>query len=215
MRSIILSMDEMSDSKELYRAKPKTVVVYALYLICAIMIVFGVAACFFRVDSVVKGSGVLVDSEEVRYALNNESSKRGNKREVDMLCRGEDKQVESGSITRSRRREYGRGASKFHVEMYISSYDVGKIREGQEVKFELAAYPANKYGYCRGIICDISKDAVVSERVKVPYYLVMVKSDNIMDDARKKNITLRNGMPCKGNVVVGKKTLINYILEKI
>lgn len=212
MRPIILSMDEMSDSKELYRARPKTVVVYALYLICAMMIVFGVVTCFFRVDSVVKGSGVLVDSDEVRYALNNESS---NKKEIDMLYRGSDNQVNSDRITRSRRREYGRGASKFHVEMYISSYDVGKIREGQEVKFELAAYPANKYGYCRGIICDISKNAVVNERLKAPYYLVMVKSDNIMDDARKKDITLRNGMPCKGNVVVGKKTLMNYILEKI
>ena len=218
MKPIILNMEEMSDSKEIYNSKPKSLVVYALYTMCVIMILASVLVCFLKVDNVVKGSGVLKDSA-TRDIINDTSNKRASCsiREINMYSssRGSGVYVVSGNTIIPKRQDCIKEVSKFHVELYVSSYDVGEIKEGQEVKFELAAYPASKYGYCKGVVYSISQDAVVDEKMKASYYVVKVRSDNIIDDARGKNITLRNGMPCKGNIVVGKKTIMNYILEKI
>nr|MCR5500675.1 HlyD family secretion protein [Acetatifactor sp.] len=47
--------------------------------------------------------------------------------------------------------------------MYVSNADVGKIHEGQEVKFEIAAYPSSEFGYFTGRVKSIAKDISVDQ----------------------------------------------------
>ena len=65
----------------------------------------------------------------------------------------------------------------YYAEIYVENQDIAKLKEGQEVKFEIAAYPSNEYGYFTGNIESISKDIKVNQNSGSAYYLVKVRCD--------------------------------------
>nr|MCR5461423.1 HlyD family secretion protein [Acetatifactor sp.] len=58
---------------------------------------------------------------------------------------------------------YPEEETEYHAEVYVSNADVGKIHEGQEVKFEIAAYPSSEFGYFTGRVKSIAKDISVDQ----------------------------------------------------
>ena len=88
--------------------------------------------------------------------------------------------------------------------------------EGQDVKFEISAFPAREYGYVYGKVENISKDITVDEKTGMAYYIVKVKCcENDKNKGKKCDIALKTGMACRGNIIVGEKTVMTYLLEKI
>ncbi|MCR5609910.1 MAG: HlyD family secretion protein [Lachnospiraceae bacterium] len=111
---------------------------------------------------------------------------------------------------------YPEQESKYYAEIYVENADIAKIKEGQEVKFEIAAYPSKEYGYFNGVIDSIAKDISVDQTTGYPYYLVKVKCENMsLKGDNGEEITLKNGMACQAKVVVDEKNVLTYILNKI
>lgn len=111
---------------------------------------------------------------------------------------------------------YPEAESKYYAEIYVENSDIAKIKEGQEVKFEIAAYPSNEYGYFEGTVENIAKDISVDQSTGCAYYLVRVKCDNMTLKGKDgEEATLMNGMACQARIVVDEKNVLTYLLEKI
>lgn len=111
---------------------------------------------------------------------------------------------------------YPETESKYYAEIYVENTDIAPIKEGQEVKFEIAAYPSSEYGYFEGIVENIAKDISVDQSTGNAYYLVRVTCENMTLKGKDgEEVTLMNGMACQAKVIVDEKNVLTYLLEKI
>lgn len=111
---------------------------------------------------------------------------------------------------------YPEAESKYYAEIYVENTDIAKIKEGQEVKFEIAAYPSSEYGYFEGTVENIAKDISADQSTGNAYYLVRVKCENMTLKGKDgEEATLMNGMACQAKIVVDEKKVLTYLLEKI
>ena len=100
------------------------------------------------------------------------------------------------------------------AEVHISSRDVGFIRKGDKCKIKIDAFSFQKHGVLQGVLKSISEDTITgsSRQDQVPYYLGRVelastKLKNVPEDTR-----LMPGMSLSAEIVVGKRTIISYLL---
>ncbi len=111
---------------------------------------------------------------------------------------------------------YPEEESKYYAEIYVENTDIAKIKEGQKVKFEIAAYPSNEYGYFEGVVENMAKDITVDQNTGYTYYLVKVKCDSMTLKGKDgKEASLINGMACQAKIVVDRQNVLSYLLEKI
>lgn len=111
---------------------------------------------------------------------------------------------------------YPEKESKYYAEIHVENSDIAKVKEGQEVKFEIAAYPSSEYGYFVGVVENIAKDISVDQSTGCAYYLVRVKCDNMTIKGKDgEEVSLMNGMACQAKVIVDEKNVFRYLLEKI
>lgn len=107
-------------------------------------------------------------------------------------------------------------SSGYYAEVYVGNADIAKTRNGQKVKFEIAAYPSAEYGYFTGVVDFISKDIKVDESSGSAYYLVKVKCEQAtVTNKEGKTGSIMNGMACQAKVVVDEENVLEYLLKKI
>lgn len=70
MKPIIVDMNDMSDSTEMYDSKPNSVMVGFVYMVLAMVVVALTWTYLFKVDIVVKGTGTIASSEAVATVTN-------------------------------------------------------------------------------------------------------------------------------------------------
>jgi hemolysin D len=100
------------------------------------------------------------------------------------------------------------------AEARISPGDVGFIRQQDPCKIKIDAFPFQKHGGLKGSLKSISEDTVTdpSHQNEGPYYigriaLESMKLKNVPEDTR-----LIPGMSLSAEIVVGKRTVISYLL---
>lgn len=104
----------------------------------------------------------------------------------------------------------------YYAEIYVENADIAKLQEGQQVKFEIAAYPASEYGYFTGEVANIPKDFTVEQESGSAYYLVRVSCDNILVKNKEGDTgTIINGMSCQAKVIIDEENVLQYLLKKI
>lgn len=103
----------------------------------------------------------------------------------------------------------------YYVELLIKNKDILRIEKNDLVRYRIASYPYKEYGIAQGRILKINSDAT---RVNNQNYVYKIKAsitdylskgDNIVD------VSYKNGMITKASVVVGKRKIIYYVLEKL
>lgn len=111
---------------------------------------------------------------------------------------------------------YPKKEKDFYAELYVDNASIGKLEVGQKVKFEISSFPSSEYGYFTGEVKNIAKTITVDEKSGTAYYIVKVKCDEMeRTDADGNAASLKNGMACTGKVIIGEKTVMKYLLEKI
>ena len=111
---------------------------------------------------------------------------------------------------------YPESQKAFQAQMAVSANDVAKLREGQEVKFELTAYPINEYGTLTGHIRKIGKEAVYDQQSGMSYFIIWVDCDTAaLTSKTGETVSLLSGLPCHAKIVTGRKTVLKYVLESI
>ncbi|MDE6313902.1 MAG: HlyD family efflux transporter periplasmic adaptor subunit [Lachnospiraceae bacterium] len=106
--------------------------------------------------------------------------------------------------------------AKYYASVYVENSDIAKIKENQEVKFEIAAYPSNEYGYFIGVVESIPKDITIDQSTGQAYYIVKVACDELtLKGKNNEEASLKNGMACQAKIIVEQKSVLNFLLEKI
>lgn len=105
---------------------------------------------------------------------------------------------------------------EYYADIYVDNADIAELKEGQQVNFEVAAYPSSEYGFITGEIENIGKDIKVNQTSGSAYYPVKVKcKKTTLSNKEGKTGKVKNGMACEAKIVVDKKKVLIYLLQKI
>lgn len=171
MQSVVLDIEDMSDSQELYLANPNKAISIFIYIV--VLMVFAMSVWLYcgRID-------IVVHTE--------------------------------GQIT------FNKMEKQFKINLYVNNSEIGEIKEGMEVKGDVYAYPAAKYGHIEGVITNISvATAQEKERVQGKYRVEASLKQQTLDDKNGEKVKLKEGMECRAKVIIENKRSLDYFLEKI
>jgi HlyD family secretion protein len=104
------------------------------------------------------------------------------------------------------------------AEVYVNNQDVGFIASGQTARVKLASYQFQKFGMINGTVERISADAIepkeVNETQALTYKTLLVLNQQQLErDGRV--FDLRSGMHVTAEIMLGKRTVLEYLLSPI
>jgi membrane fusion protein len=111
--------------------------------------------------------------------------------------------------------------SGMHVELLVPTRAIGFVKPGQEVVLRYDAFPYERFGQYRGVVSDISRnvwspgDRIGPLSAREPVYRVDVKLDKQSVRALDQEFTLRPGMLVNADLLLEKRTLLEWIFEPV
>ena len=118
---------------------------------------------------------------------------------------------------------------KLVAEIWVSTQDVGFVRQGQPAKLKLAAFQFQKYGLLQGKVLHVNADATEApspntrsdaltgrDRPMGPLAfraLVELASQELLSDGER--YALQPGMQVMGEVHLGTRTILEYVLSPV
>ena len=111
--------------------------------------------------------------------------------------------------------------SGLHVELLVPTRAIGFVKPGQEVVLRYDAFPYERFGQYRGVVSDISRNVwSPGERIgplsaREPIYRVDVKLDKQTVGALDQEFALRPGMLVNADLLLEKRTLLEWIFEPV
>jgi membrane fusion protein len=111
--------------------------------------------------------------------------------------------------------------SGLHVELLVPTRAIGFVAKGQDVVLRYEAFPHERFGQYRGVISDIGRSVwTAGERVgplsaREPVYRVDVALDKQSVAALGQEFPLRPGMLVNADLLLEKRTLLEWIFEPV
>lgn len=114
-------------------------------------------------------------------------------------------------------------AGRLRAEVWISNRDIGFISVGQPVRVKIDTYDFQKYGLLSGHIDYLAADSAQNERQEQDRsgpprdlsYKAIVLLDTDKLAAEGKNLALASGMQVRADILLGNRSVIEYILSPI
>lgn len=106
----------------------------------------------------------------------------------------------------------------YRMEIIIQNKDIGHVKTGQKVKYQFPALFDKEYGRLEGIILKIPSDAVTGrdQSTASPVYKVEGSINRTcIFNKDGKTVQIKPGMVCDARIVIGKKRILDYVLEKL
>lgn len=101
------------------------------------------------------------------------------------------------------------------VEAYVRPADIAFLRSGLAVKVKLTAYDFARYGALEGRIVRIGADAVMRPDREESAYLIEVRTDSAILDARGEAVEILPGMVAQVDILTGRKTVLDYLVRPV
>lgn len=102
------------------------------------------------------------------------------------------------------------------VEAYVRPEDIAFLHSGQPVKVKITAYDFARYGSLNGQITRIGADTITrSERNDEEVFVVEIETSNSMLDANGLAVEIIPGMIAEVDILSGKKTVLEYLLQPV
>ena len=100
------------------------------------------------------------------------------------------------------------------IEAKILPKDIAFLHEGQEVIVKISAYDYHIYGGLQGTLESISADTV-EDKMGNYFYIVKVRTKKSSLVYKDKNLPLIPGMIVTADILIGRKTLFDYLMKPI
>lgn len=100
------------------------------------------------------------------------------------------------------------------VEARVRPQDVAFLRPGQQALVKITAYDFSVYGGLEGTLEQISADTIEDKRGGF-YYLVKVRTRDTAISYRGEELPIIPGMMATVDIMIGKKTVLDYLLKPI
>ena len=106
-------------------------------------------------------------------------------------------------------------SQKLKIELQVSANQAGKIKQGMPVKMRFPSLPYNEFGGAEGKILIIDADMKNNQNGN-PYFLIVCDiNKQILTDKKGKKIPLKIGLQVDARIILDKKTIANFVLEKL
>jgi membrane fusion protein len=111
--------------------------------------------------------------------------------------------------------------SGLHVELLVPTRAIGFVKPGTEVVLRYEAFPHERFGQYRAVVVDIGRNVwTQGEHIgplsaKEPVYRVDVKLDRQSVTAMDQEFPLRPGMLVNADLLLEKRTLLEWIFEPV
>ena len=111
--------------------------------------------------------------------------------------------------------------SGMHVELLVPTRAIGFVKPGQEVVLRYDAFPYERFGQYRGTVSEISRnvwspgDRIGPLSAREPVYRVDVKLERQDVSALGQDFALRPGMLVNADLLLEKRTLLEWIFEPV
>ena len=105
-----------------------------------------------------------------------------------------------------------------YADVWIQSADIGFVRVGQPVQIKLDAYLYLDYGIARGVVKSISENSFTTDDNNVPvppYFKVHCEITDVHLRYVPKTFRLLPGDTLTGDIMVGKRSIMSYMLDGI
>lgn len=100
------------------------------------------------------------------------------------------------------------------AECYVASGDIGLLREGMEVHFQVDAFEYNHWGILKGGILDISEDAVIIENR--PLFIVRTELDQTyLELPNGYRGYVKKGMTLQARFMITRRSLFQLLFKNI
>ncbi len=103
---------------------------------------------------------------------------------------------------------------KLLVEAKIRPSDIAFLHPGQEATVKITAYDFSIYGSLPATLVHISADTIVDEKNE-SYYIIRVLTDRTDLGDENKALPIIAGMTATVDILVGKRTVLEYLLKPI
>lgn len=102
------------------------------------------------------------------------------------------------------------------VDLMVKNKDIGNLTQGQKVNYRFLALPYKEYGSLSGEVTNIAGDAQIANTDNELVYLVegSLEGDQLIDK-KGQPAKVKVGMLCEARVVVKKRRILYFILEKM
>ena len=100
------------------------------------------------------------------------------------------------------------------VEAKVKPQDVAFLRPGQHVMVKVSAYDFSIYGGLEGKLESISADTIEDKRGE-HFYLVKVRTQKNAIVYHNESLPIMPGMVVTADIMIGKKTVLDYLLKPI
>jgi HlyD family secretion protein len=103
------------------------------------------------------------------------------------------------------------------VEFFVAARDIGFVREGLRVRYQLDALPFQEWGTAEGQVSAVAKDGTLSsgERQQAGFKIVGTLPKAILHSRRQNgSAQISVGMTCRASIVVAEKRLLSMLWDK-
>jgi len=101
------------------------------------------------------------------------------------------------------------------VELSIPAKQAGKIEEGMTVKMRFPSLPYHEFGGTEGRIITIDPDVTKSQNGEAFFLIKTDIEKQSLKDKKGKEYPLKVGLQTDARIVLSKKTILKYVLEKM
>lgn len=108
--------------------------------------------------------------------------------------------------------------AKLFADVWVQSQDIGFVKVGQTVRMKLDAYRFVEYGVALGVVKTISENSFTVDENNVPvppYFKVHVEITDTHLRHVPENFRLLPGNTLTGDIMVGRRTIMSYVVEGI
>lgn len=106
--------------------------------------------------------------------------------------------------------------SDYKIEMIVQNKDISQLQVGQQINYRFLSLPHEEYGTLKGEILKISGDALTNNiQATLAYKIEASINDIKLYDKKGKPAYIKPGMACEARVIVRKKKILYFVLEKI
>lgn len=106
--------------------------------------------------------------------------------------------------------------SNLEVGLIIPDKDIGKLKVGQNIKYNISSFPYTEFGFVNGEVESLSINSNVDEKTGSIYYTGVGSLEKVnLKNYNGDNFDVKPGMTCEAKIITEKKRMLYYVLEKL
>ncbi|MGM0445070.1 MAG: HlyD family efflux transporter periplasmic adaptor subunit [Bacillota bacterium] len=105
--------------------------------------------------------------------------------------------------------------NKYIVELAVQNKDILRIKKDDLIRYRISSYPYKEYGVAEGKVLKIDRDATNMDNKNYVYKIKASINNYLTKGDKRKYVAYRNNMLTQASIVVDKRKIIYYILEKL